>query len=397
MVAHLEQYHGTSHGGETIADKWKSKLSKQAFACGFCVHFFPTHQAYLRHIHTTHFKRHQQTMKEWDPNIVIRGLLLQPRVKEAWQDLLVTLFAPSKIRWNRAGLEHLQRRLEIGPVDDQSPQLLAQAAYDDIDWGSRPVSSDYGTEPTPLPQEGGQPDLNSFSVQQSAALSDPMTNDPVQYPNLSSSQLQASIPPRRTTNSAPWNGTHGIPTDLLGPFFSPAQDSLSYYEAPPEVRHGLKSTRPTTPYSDGHSRHNSGQALRTPWTGSSATPEPLHYDFGKAQGAHKPRHTAEDPDQPGSDLQDGTIGFWTNGAVGASPTISREHLWPQPPAPAKSPSLKQRIKRACRKKSKDSNTLPQPSQERDMDIDLDDLQRKMYDDVNTRSEMRVGRHENDGA
>lgn len=136
MVGHLKDAHNISNGG-IVADKWRCRSSKKAWSCGFCVQLFTSLQHRLKHIGTEHFEK-GSCMNDWDLTNVVKGLLLQPEIQEAWQNLLKSLdpFRPSEFKWNKSGNKDLQYRLEKGLTDKVTPKSMAQAAYDvaDHDW-----------------------------------------------------------------------------------------------------------------------------------------------------------------------------------------------------------------------------------------------------------------------
>ena len=73
------------------------------------------------------------TLDNWDDSKVIRGLLEQPALKEAWKAKIATLGLEAETRpfvWMNTDLKDLQRRLEMGPSaawDNQ--EALVDAAF----------------------------------------------------------------------------------------------------------------------------------------------------------------------------------------------------------------------------------------------------------------------------
>lgn len=126
MVVHLATHMITGQAASVLADKWRCTLPKKAFSCGFCVTLFSTLGEQLNHIDNEHFAR-GQGMSEWNLDNVVRGLLLQPYVNDAWQLLLDShpgLMA-SELLWDLHDAETLQFRLQMG---ERSGQDLASAA-----------------------------------------------------------------------------------------------------------------------------------------------------------------------------------------------------------------------------------------------------------------------------
>ena len=116
MKDHLAQ-HGIldAASASQLADKWQCKRNKRAFSCGFCVAHFSTITEQLNHIDNDHFK-HGHDKSLWNTNVVIRGLLQQPKVKETWSRLLKSNSAllESDFGWNTPAAESLQTQLEMG-------------------------------------------------------------------------------------------------------------------------------------------------------------------------------------------------------------------------------------------------------------------------------------------
>ena len=90
-----------------------------------------------------HFDR-GQTLCEWNPTNVIEGLLLQPKINQAWLGMLDTLdpFSRQNLSWDNNNMPALQQRLEMG-VTTETARQLAQAAYDlaEFDWTSHITTS----------------------------------------------------------------------------------------------------------------------------------------------------------------------------------------------------------------------------------------------------------------
>ena len=130
LAKHLMSSHGISYDDAMDrAKRWLCKPDKKAFACGFCIKFFFSLTDRLNHIDHEHWS-HGEDMKSWSRTTLIRGLLLQPGVSEAWQYLLATSepsVPESSFTWDSPSAEDLQLRLELC---DEAPQQLASAAFE---------------------------------------------------------------------------------------------------------------------------------------------------------------------------------------------------------------------------------------------------------------------------
>ena len=140
MVDHLSKYHAKHDETQSrrMADSWRVDSGKQAWSCGFCARLFSAFGERLKHIDNEHFKLHHH-VRDWDRSKVILGLLHQPGVKEAWENLVASksLHDSSGLIWEDPKLNKLQLHLEMGPSPGQSAASLAAAAYD----AARPKTS----------------------------------------------------------------------------------------------------------------------------------------------------------------------------------------------------------------------------------------------------------------
>lgn len=133
LVKHLKKCHNVQDKarGEAIADKWKETTKKQAWSCGFCSHLVHTFGDRLTHI-ATHFQR-GQTLDEWDTTKVIKGLLSQPRMVDAWRTRLAASSLgrqSSEDVWEKHLVKDLQHNLEVGPSDRENAAALAKTAHE---------------------------------------------------------------------------------------------------------------------------------------------------------------------------------------------------------------------------------------------------------------------------
>ncbi|KAM0798464.1 hypothetical protein BDR22DRAFT_859096 [Usnea florida] len=181
MVSHLRVKHGISitSQGEAIAGKWKYTVRKQAWSCCFCVNVFSSFNGRLGHIATKHFEN-GDSIEEWDATNVIKGLLQQPGMIEAWEAKLKSLsdFMIADIIWEKDTIKDLQHNLEVGPSDETTAASLADAAYSAcrMNWGME--------SKRPRVVLGPEVDgINDTALLPSSLLSAPTTSPPVYVPN----------------------------------------------------------------------------------------------------------------------------------------------------------------------------------------------------------------------
>ena len=132
MVNHLNKSHGTHvQEGRVLADQWRFTVEKQAWSCGFCGSFFLDFKDRLKHIDTTHFGKYE-SIQQWDFNKVIHGLLLQPRIEDAWKKRTASLPAWLQVEdliWTKDFARDMRLKLEIGPSDECDANRLADEVY----------------------------------------------------------------------------------------------------------------------------------------------------------------------------------------------------------------------------------------------------------------------------
>ena len=269
MVKHLKGNHGITNGGR-IADKWRLKSPKKAWSCGFCIQLFPSLEGRLKHIGTQHFGR-GQSIAEWDFTKVIQGLLLQPEIREAWQHLLDLLdpFRRSKISWIKLGSENLRSRLEQGLTVQQTPQALAQAAYDNAKHDWSPAQHD---------EMAYASTMNAIPIQRiSKGLSPPFRHHAttsregsVQYQPCPSPQQQASEISKTPPASEP-QSAYGAAVFDSSPAQLPALDYSSGWEPMASDTDDKISPQPTTPYND-NNFYPAYPSVYDPWDGYNMTP-----------------------------------------------------------------------------------------------------------------------------
>ena len=99
---------------------------------------FSSCQERLKNIYTEHYER-DQSYEERDISKLIRGLLLQPEVKEAWEKIMAS-HHPSgcpDIFWEGPETDRIKPMLKPGPSATQSSESLAAAACvaGKFEWG----------------------------------------------------------------------------------------------------------------------------------------------------------------------------------------------------------------------------------------------------------------------
>ena len=279
MVGHLRDYHAiddTANGG-IIADRWRCQSSKSAWSCGFCIHLSPALQAHLRHIGTEHFEK-GQSIKDWKYSNVIRGLLLQPEIKEAWQHLLHSLEIvwPQEIRWNKLKTESLLYRLENDVTGKETPQSLAKAAYESAEFIWNPAYKDTTGSATPrniVPKpykiEGLSPPCQDQLI---ASTEAPVEHQPLSPPPnqaYPSSRVSPNYGARITYATAALNNS---PAYLV-----PTLDQSIGMDPLTSDTGDMDSNQSRTPFSD-HRVCRPGPSVYHLWNAYDVTTDPTHSD-----------------------------------------------------------------------------------------------------------------------
>jgi len=124
LINHLKA-HGM-YEASALADRWRVWLRKRFCACGFCISIFSTNGDRLNHIDNHHY-RHHEHIDDWDHNIVIRGLLLQPELLASWKKICPWDPDPrnAKLIWDPHVISSLQQRLELS--EEPAYQLASDA------------------------------------------------------------------------------------------------------------------------------------------------------------------------------------------------------------------------------------------------------------------------------
>ena len=224
MIKHLTSAHGVMpEEASSLADRWRYKANKRALSCGFCVKCFANRTDQLNHIDREHFAQGQK-MDEWRLDNVIRGLLMQDGVREAWRFLIAANpgVVESGLRWEMSNAEGLQLRLEVG--DEASEDLAAAAfalsSYDDA--GKWDVLAGLS-----VPAAAGM-DVGTFdSSAQSLGYMVPSSARSSGYDSTNSIYLEESVPLMpQSLNWTEWPERNSFDPTALPPRSSSLADRL---------------------------------------------------------------------------------------------------------------------------------------------------------------------------
>lgn len=388
LVKHLET-HGIfedSNLADHLADSWQIKLRNRYYSCGFCVSLFPSNGERLNHIDSYHFRRFE-SIDRWSPNMVIRGLLLQPAVLACWKEISTYDIHNANLVWEPEVIANLQPRLEIS--DEPAHQLATHAFYNSsLGLDSSPSlmtflpragdpqtatsqQARFGREDSELTQ-GTRPGLNFF------------INTPEQ-----ASQMPAP--------SLPWNVAAVEPMDI---------DQLEIH--PPQALTDYSCEGPTYGFV-----YNQSTLPLSPSDASTDIPrQPQHYPYTDPNLDTLDARNSMVPSQ----RQPSTVGSWRSSSLASTNTSIQSFPAPLPDrqyfvpagrnyqsfsahqsipslstasinayAHKKSPSFVAQLKRRLsRVKLRDASAEPDVP----MDIDLDKLMRCMEHSQQSRTEIK---------
>ena len=133
MVAHFGRSHRLHDKAEARAkaDEFRRASGKRFWSCGFCVYLFDSFIDRLRHLRS-HFEQESSTPDQWHLTNVIKGLLLQEGVAQAWAQLLTARWNwyPPDASWqDPTCISLLIHMLQMGVSGEQSAEILAEAAF----------------------------------------------------------------------------------------------------------------------------------------------------------------------------------------------------------------------------------------------------------------------------
>ena len=129
MVNHLNKSHGIlgAEAGRDLADQGRITVKKQAWSCGFCGSLFLNFRDRLRHIDIEHFRKYED-IRQWNLNKVMHGLLLQPKMENAWKKRTASLSPWVQLKdlvWPEVFAKDMRTKLEIGPLNESDADRLA--------------------------------------------------------------------------------------------------------------------------------------------------------------------------------------------------------------------------------------------------------------------------------
>ncbi len=235
MVNHLNKSHGipTVQQGRELAEKSRISVKKQAWSCGFCVVLFSNFQERLKHIDIEHF-RNNEPIQNWDFNKVIHGLMLQPKMQNAWNERTASLLPrvrPEDFVWPEAFAKNMRTKLEVGPLDGSDANGLAEAVYS---VGKSRVSwNDSAIVPTTVIGIGTTGVKSMFPFNQGQAVAAQAfgyETDRKQSPSIT--RATAFHPKDSLFGRSPWHPYSNCSTTV--PTMTPPDgDSLRDYTAPP--------------------------------------------------------------------------------------------------------------------------------------------------------------------
>lgn len=276
FITHLKT-HDVSKLSE-LADRWRDTSDKKHFSCGFCVAHFHSLIEQLNHIDINHY-RVSQDIRDWDPNKVIRGLLLQPGVFASWQRILALHpgLVESSLRWDSAVIKKIKVRLE---GDSECGGLLAEMAFNESEYGSGRQGGAETVNLAGLSHHGGVavPQLapltpSSASLHFDLKESLAVHGDMMTYPASRMGQ----------------SGTWAVPSQLIPPHhdFSPGgRPDVSDKNPGMEVHRSNLDTTQRLMTSGNSDWNQPGRSLFSSWTSSGALHSNLEDPDGLLMGGY---------------------------------------------------------------------------------------------------------------
>ena len=387
FITHLKTHHNSDCA--ELADHWRDTINKRHFSCGFCVSYFHSFMEQLNHIDIAHYRLFQH-IRDWDPNNVIRGLLLQPGVDEAWRRRLASRpgLIDSLFGWDLSVIEGLQIRLEMSnePADTLAELAFTESTYD---WSHHDEVKT--VDATGLSHHRGVPGPQQSSVTQATA---PLHLNSSQS-SIVDGDMMTSLASHMEQPRSPWV----FPNDSiphLNQVLSQGDSDVPEGDWTTELQHPHRNTGQMLMTSRGNYRTPPQPSSDAPWMASKPLDSDLTTPKTVMVGDSWPATPILNPTNSSS-LISNQPRYQTHHGGGRARAMfpthtsspdSRHLASPliQTPSPFAKPSLvSQARKQPSRSKLKDHYDI---NTEADMDLDLDILQRLMHDEESTRSERR---------
>ena len=131
LVTHLIKNHRVHDQGQgrSIADNGKCSSGKRFWSCGFCVCVFDNFDDRLTHI-LSHIES-QEAYGDWCATNIMKGLLLQPDVSDAWEEVMASrhFWVRPEVEWEHGNVNEVRPMLEEGPSSSHDAKSLADLAY----------------------------------------------------------------------------------------------------------------------------------------------------------------------------------------------------------------------------------------------------------------------------
>ena len=184
LVQHLQNAHNIHNGGP-LAEEWRVNFGRKYFGCGFCISLFDCLSNQLNHIEVEHF-RQSKDIEEWDINNVVRGLIQQPGIQLAWENIPQgPIFAPQNLIWAPSVAEDLQSKLSSSK---KSAGELAEEVKSQATWAPSPPGHGENGSAAALSRENLEThrtlqDMQGNSSVESATLIPPKTSTALLKPS----------------------------------------------------------------------------------------------------------------------------------------------------------------------------------------------------------------------
>lgn len=324
LVKHLTLHNIFGDKASALADEWRYESGKKAFSCGFCIKLFSTLSDRSNHIDNEHWK-HGRDMSGWSLTNVIKGLLLQPEIKEIWQDCLASnpSLHESNFRWELPRAEGLQSKLELG---EDSPNDLANAAYRLSNHSSKPASQGLAAI-TAVP---GMPPvfLDAYPFDECHSMGSPPMPVMSSIHNAAPEMRQCKDLVIRGQPSPPWSDNNAVRFDSTDWWFNqPCQQSAIRKEstAVDQSWDGVSNETVPFSYDNGHILQWCSSLDVPPTTSTSANQDLQSNYHPYNQGCSIPNDSSLDAQLSGS----------THGSSNTFPSPERQRQqhspWPNLP------------------------------------------------------------------